>query len=209
MLEKIGKNIKSLFIQEVEDKPAGVTEQRSTGNEARGASPGMPDATGTGKVDMQKMMDRLSDILASRNQEGFDYLEYRNAIMELIQTGQSEENAFVSVYTTAKTLGITKKALVDSAKYYLSVLSEESKEFTDEIKSRQQSDIAEKEQAIEKIKNDIEQLLKDKGKLEKDVAESKVKVGAAGASFNAAYEKISSKINEDIKKMDQYVKEGR
>ena len=143
MLEKIGKNIKSLFIQEVDEKPAGGTEQRVSGSPVRGSSTGAgaAEAVSAGKVDMKKMMDRLSDILASRNQEGFDYLEYRNAIMELIQSGQSEENAFVSVFTTAKTLGITKKSLVDSAKYYLSVLDAESKEFTDEIKVRQQTKV--------------------------------------------------------------------
>jgi len=208
MLEKTGKVIKSLFIEEFEETASAPSPAQHTDSSSAQSSSSQihSSSASVSQDDLKKMMDRLSNIIALKNQEGFDYLEYRNAIKELILNGQPESTAFVSVFTTAKTLGVTKQSIVDSANYYLSILDSENKEFNDELNSRKNSDIIEKENAIEKIGKEIEKLIKEKEKLEKEIIKSKDKIVGAGSSFSAAYENIHTKIKEDIQKLDKYIK---
>jgi len=204
MLEKTGSIIKSLFIEEVEEPAASASPDPSMTQNSSPQSDPPPDSFS--QNDLKKMMDRLSNTIASKNQEGFDYLEYRNAIKELILNGQTESTAFTTVFTTAKTIGVTKQTLVDSANYYLSILDSEYKEFNDELNSRKNSDIVEKENAVKKIGSEIEKLIKEKEKLEKEILKSKDKIEGAGTAFISAYKNINSKIKEDIQKLDKYIK---
>ena len=207
MLEKTGKMIKSLFIEEMGDSTAAApaSEPSSSSAQASPSSAAVSSAS-VSNSDVKKMIDRLSEVIALKNQEGFDYLEYRNAIKELILNGQPESTAFITVFTTAKTLGVTKQSLVESANFYLSLLETENNEFNSELNSRKSSDITEKEKAIANLEKEIDKAVKEKEKLEMEIASSKDKLTGATAAFSAAYENIHTKIKDDIQKLEKYVK---
>ncbi len=57
------------------------------------------------------------------------YKETISVVKELIKNGQSEETAFKSVFTTAKTMGASKAGLVTSLKSTLALLAKEKNDF--------------------------------------------------------------------------------
>ncbi|MDH5655442.1 MAG: hypothetical protein OEZ34_06010 [Spirochaetia bacterium] len=206
MIEKTGKIIKSLFIEEVEDSAAPASSEQPSPASAQSSPSPAAASSAASNSDVKKMIDRLSEVIASQNQDGFDYLEYRNAIKELILNGQPESTAFLTVFTTAKTLGVTKQSLVESANFYISLLESENSEFNNELNSAKNSDITEKENTIAMLEKEIAKSIKEKEKLEKEIQGSKDKLSSASSAFTAAYQNIHTKIKDDIQKLEKYVK---
>jgi phosphoenolpyruvate carboxylase len=155
------------------------------------------------------MLAHLSGLIEANNQDGFDYYEYHGAVKELIQNGTADETAFVSVFTTAKTMGLTKPKLVASAKFYLSVIEKEKIAFETEAKNREKEDVIGKQKEIENTIKELEALKVKKENLEKQVSESKMKINVTAFAFNEAYTKIKAGIDEEVTKINTYLKDQK
>ena len=67
----------------------------------------------------EKSLDFLVQALESNNLPGFDYLEFKRAVLQLQEINLDEPTAYKSAVTTAATLGITKEKLLETAGFII------------------------------------------------------------------------------------------
>ncbi len=214
------KKIKSIFI--VEDEPA---EARATEAPKPDSKPEVekPVAQSVPEVAEGKLSDKFVEILSAaleqNNQQGFDYLEYRQALKNLANMPMDEPTRFKSAYAMAQTMGVTASALIESAKAYFTVLQNEQTRFNEahaQQRSRlignREGEINQLEQQIRQKTEQIAQLTreieehKQRGEaIRKEIAESTVKIETTRADFEATYEAVAGRIREDIGKMQQFL----
>jgi chromosome segregation ATPase len=149
--------------------------------------------------------------------EGFDYLEFKNSLRSIEGVIPDEGMRYKSAYEMAKTMGLTKEKLIQSATHYVNVLATEDKKFKDALanqKSKQIQSRADQLGSIEKSIQDkqktIEQLTKEietsKSQLEairNEINEAVVKIDTTNQQFVASYNLVYGQIQEDIQKIKQ------
>lgn len=221
------KKFKSLFIIEEgeanqENKPA---EEKSKSPQKEETTPvrtfQVPVAstnTGPGKV-QDKFLTVLFDALEASNQQGFDYMEFKDFLRSLANVPMDDATRYKSAFATAQTMGATKDNVVSSAKQYLSILAKEQNKFQealkgqkernltgkqDEIKSLEQT-IRNKEAEIEKLKADIDAHRQSIGTLEKEINSASEKLGQTANDFEATYQALLSQIQEDIRQIESHL----
>ena len=225
------KKIKSLFIIEDETGSEGNADQRSAAETSGGESGAAPtedikfekpvfdeDNPPKGKLN-EKFVDRLLKAIEENNMEGFDYLEYKQALQNLKTVEMDEETKFKSALAVAQTMGANKAKLVESAEHYLKVLKTEESKFVEAFKNQLSKQVTAKsnavtaiEQRIEKKKQEIERLKKeieaDSKELEKSkssIDEAKAKVEATKDGFYHAYHIVNEQIKDDLEKIKQFL----
>ena len=230
------KNLKGLFIAtdeeliEAERKRQGQSTAPSQETAAGSPNTTAPEADVTldrdiiassaeGKVD-QKFMDILLDSLTKNNQEGYDYLEYKQALQSLKKMDMEDETRFQSAFAMAQTMGATKNRLLETGQLYLDVLKKEEEKFMLSVANQRQTKIDErkqellnidkwiatKEAEIEKLKAKIEAKKASKADFQSKLSSTAKKIETVKNNFEASYQFLSGQIVEDLNKIKQYVK---
>ncbi len=155
-----------------------------------------------------RIMTQLLTILNENNQEGFDYLEYKNAIKSLESMEMDEKTRYRSAFATAKTLGVTVPKLLQSIGFYQRVLNNERIKFIKTLKENNKTNIDSREESeiLKKIaskKKQIKQLTKEISDLEKKLYGSLN--GHTSGDFEATTNKLIQEMREDIKKINKYL----
>ncbi|GAB1858662.1 hypothetical protein MHTCC0001_35020 [Flavobacteriaceae bacterium MHTCC 0001] len=218
MLDKL----KSLFVVEEEVK---ASEKKETNTKATSlqkhqetadiSSPLKP----SGNVDV-KIIEKLLQAVEKNNQEGFDYLEYKNALKALEKMPMDEATKYRSAFATASTIGASLENLVKSAQFYISVLDKENQTFLSSFKGQTKDKISAKEEDIVKFDNliksksdQIKQLTLEIQKHQTDIAaikskleESRRMMESTKANFESSYTMLKNQFDEDIVKMQNYLK---
>jgi hypothetical protein len=217
------KKFKSVFVVEAEDanaQNAGQQPQKPQ-HPAEMTAPPPPakKSTGAGAVS-DKFVDVLLGALEKNNQEGFDYLEFRQALKNLARMPMDEQTRFHSAYAMAQTMGITPAKLVDSAKVYLNVLANEQARFNEahaqqraklignreeEVKNLEAM-IQQKTEQISQLTLQIEEHRRQSEQIRSEIGESTVKIENTKADFDTTFDSVSGQIQEDIGKIQQYLK---
>jgi len=81
-----------------------------------------------------KSMDFLVQALYKNNLPEFDYLEFKQSMMALINMPMEQTLAMKSAYTTGNTVGLTKENLLKSADFYKNILQQEKIQFDAALK---------------------------------------------------------------------------
>ena len=219
------KNLKSLFIVEEEGGSKKTAEskekgsQESTAPESSSPISNAPRKIGKGQV-KNKFLEVLFGAMERANQEGFDYLEYKQALKNLAKMPMDEPTRYQSAYAMAKTMGATPENLVSTANHYLKVLKDEEGKFEQALNSQKQQQIGhrmeqmkelqsvanEKAKMIEQLKKEIQDLEKKQADLRKTVENATVKVENTKNDFIASYQSLVAQISQDVEKMKQYLK---
>lgn len=224
MLKKL-KSLKSLFIiEETETTPPSKTnESDKPMEEVRTETPVRSfqvseTASGPGKV-QDKFLDVLFGALEANNQQGFDYMEFKDFIRSLANVPMDDSTRYKSAFATAQTMGATKENIVSSAKQYLAILKNEEVKFQealqgqkqrnltgkqDEIKQLEQT-IKNKEAEIERMKAEIESHRTQIGSLEKDINAASEKLGQTASDFEATYRALQGQIENDINQIETHL----
>lgn len=165
-----------------------------------------------------KFVNVLLKAVEANNVEGFDYLEFKQALQNLSAMDMDDQTKYQSALAMAKTMGATSQNLISSANGYLKVLELEEKKFRsatvnrretqltgkqNEIKRHEQS-ISKKQAQIEKLQAEIlahEQSLK---KAQSGINNEKAKVDATVQGFMSAYHMVRAQIENDITNMKNY-----
>ncbi len=166
-----------------------------------------------------KFIDVLLKALEANNQEGFDYLEFKQSLQNLSKVDMDEKTRYQSAMAMAKTMNANSKVIIQSAKKYAQVLDQEGVKFKkaadnqrtkqvtgkeQEIKSLEKS-INTKQAQIEKLKKEIEahklSLEKTKGSINNAAA----KVQLTNDKFMAAFNVVKGQILADIEKLERYL----
>ncbi len=230
------KNLKGLFIATDEEliaaerKRAGKPVEEAASSDS-GADQSALDAdivldrneitasADEGQVD-EKFMDILLDSFTKNNQEGYDYLEYKQALQSLKKMDMDEATRFQSAYAMAQTMGASKAKLLDTGEIYLKVLKSEEEKFMTSVANQRKSKIdarrkelantdkwiAEKEQEIQKIKAQIEKKKADKEKFQAELANTANKIETVKNNFEASYKYLAGQIVDDLNKIKQFLK---
>lgn len=109
---------------------------------------------GTDKKSLQFILQALE----KSNLEGFDYIEFIQAVERLKKLPMEESLAIRSAYSTVNTVGLTKERLLESAKYYLEVLGKEKKVFEQTVEDRRLVKIERQKKRIEALEKEVREL---------------------------------------------------
>ncbi|HKK89369.1 MAG TPA: hypothetical protein VJ917_11000 [Saprospiraceae bacterium] len=109
---------------------------------------------GTDKKSLQFILKALE----KSNLEGFDYIEFIQAVERLKKLPMDESLAIRSAYSTVSTVGLTKEKLLDSANYYLDILNKEKKVFEQTVEDRRLVKIERQKRRIEALEKEVRQL---------------------------------------------------
>lgn len=167
----------------------------------------------------KKSADFLSAAIAKHSENGFDYIKYKQALNAMAKMELEEEIAFKSAYATARTMGVTKTGLVNSAKHYLQVLMNEKSQFDQALNNQVKERVASKKDQVLKFQEGIEQMKKKIEELEKKIAEYQAKIDSADDEVDKAKQKIRETkekfettfnafvdiINRDIEQVKLYI----
>jgi len=228
------KKLKSLFIVEDEnskgtdakttpasgDTVAPISKATNKGAPAKSTS-GTPVSTSDIKTNVKpdtKFLNSLLSAVESNNLNGFDYLEYKQALQSLPKH-LDEKTRFQSAYAMAKTMGTTNVKLIKAGQHYINILNKEQGKFlsaynsklesargTEQIKNLAQS-VAQKKKQIEQLQKEITDSEKVLEKKKSDINRSVAKVEMTKDKFLSAYKVVAGQIEQDIKKMQDYLKE--
>lgn len=225
------KKLKSLFI--VEDENAKPDDAKTTpisedtvapiskgGSKVSSPSPAKPVSASDIKTNAKpdtKFLNSLLSAVEANNLEGFDYLEYKQALQSLPKH-LDEKTRFESAYAMSKTMGATNVKLIQSGQHYINILNKEQGKFisayngklesakgTAQIKNLEQT-VAQKKKQIEQLQKEIADSEKVLEKKKNDVNKSVAKVEQTKDKFLSAYKVVAGQIEQDIKKMQEYLK---
>lgn len=225
-MSDILKKFKSVFIQEDESGTAQNTNQTQQSNSQHPAEMTAPppkqraaESSASGSVS-DKFVEILANALEKNNQEGFDYFEFRQALKNLAKMPMDEQTRFHSAYAMAQTMGITPVKLVESAKFYLNVLTNEQAKFNEahaqqrarlignreeEVKNLEAM-IQHKAEQIKQLTQQIEEHRQRSEQIRNEISDSTVKIENTKADFEATFASVTGQLQEDINKIQQYLK---
>lgn len=212
------KKIKSIFI--VEDPAAEKAAAEAAASPQVTGTTSSPEVSSravdtSGAAPDPKFTDLLLKAIESNNKEGFDYLEYKNSVRSLEGVIPEETMRFKSAFEMAKTMGLDKEKLIQSASYYLNVLSSEEKKFNDALQNQKakqvesrseqmaamEKGIADKQAMIQKLTAEIEESRKLLDSTKGEIEQALVKIENTKGLFVASYNLVFGQISADIEKI--------
>lgn len=217
------KKFKSVFV--IEEESAANNANTGSQHPAEMTAP-PPKNTNSGQSApasgsiSNKFVEVLAAALEKNNQEGFDYFEFRQALKNLAKMPMDEPTRFQSAYAMAQTMGVTPTKLVESAKHYLNVLSNEQSHFS-EAHAQQKSKLIgnreeeaksleaamqQKAEQIKQLTQEIEQNRVKSEQIRKEISESTVKIESTKADFEATFSSVVAQIQDDVAKIQQHLK---
>jgi len=157
----------------------------------------------------------LSKALSTADKSTFSYLEFRLAAKQLIANGQSEQQAFESVFTTASTIGVDRESLALSAEAYLKTLEAEHEKFAQAMEKRMTTGVASDQAKIDKVVQAITKLTDQQAQITAKLADAEAKkieleealknvqarVQERGKHMIAAYKAMHAEIKSDFEGM--------
>ncbi len=167
----------------------------------------------------QKFVSIFIKALEKNNQPGFDYIEFKQSLGVMAKMNIDESTAIRSAFATASTVGLTKKKLLDSAKFYGKVINQEKEHFDAALNKRINSKVGGKIKEVEKLK---EQIIKYKEKIEQlqaqiekhqhtiDTADEQIqaekeKIVGTQNNFEQTHEDFISQLKADIENFNTYL----
>lgn len=171
--------------------------------------------------DSQKFLDILFKALEEKNVQGFDYLEFMQSISNIKKQNLTDDEIklFQTGFSLAQTMNVSKNALIESGKHYLSILEEEKSHFHSSLTNNAKTKLDEKNKEIiglqksleedkvrlEALRNTIMKNEQRKNSLTEELAQAEQKVNSVKAAFNTAFLSLSEKIKTDISKIEKYL----
>jgi archaellum component FlaC len=220
------KKIKSLFIVEDPSAAAGQPESGQPSNtETAPQVGGSPENSLSSTVTLNsgqhdpKFVELLLKAIETNNIEGFDYLEYKNSLKSIENVIPDENMRFKSAFEMAKTMGLTKAKLLESANHYIGILKNEENKFkdalenqkgkqiqgrTDQLKSVEKS-IEDKKKMMEQLNQEIESASGQLDTIRKEINEAILKIETTNDQFHASYQIVFGQIQEDVQKITSFV----
>lgn len=175
----------------------------------------MFDATGLD----ERSFEFLTQALERNNLPGFDYIEFKRAVVQLIAMQQDEATAHKSAFTTASTLGLTKDKLLETAGYYRNLIEKEQAQFALALENQNATKVATRQTEVTRLRDQIERHKSEIARLQEelgsylaqiDQAESAAKTEAekldkAKVAFEKANKSILLQIDKDIENLHKFL----
>ncbi len=182
------------------------------------ASASITPSHGISSEDMGKFNVHFDELFEKANLPGPDYFEFTKMCQAMASL--PEDTKFPVVFTGLQVQGLSKEKLVNSAKHYIDIIDEDSRNFNNTIDSKIFAEIEKKKQAIsssivsmEEKKRMISQLQQEVEKQNNDIITMQQDVEEQGRSANeksVIYKTVcdmrKASIVSDVEKIQKYVK---
>ncbi len=215
------KKLKSIFIIEEADnaevnKSKSAKSKKSTQKPLGRVYENLNTIEGKPK---EKFVNILLEAINKNNMEGFDYLEYKQSLQSLKDMKMDEATRFKSAFVMASTMGVDKAKLVSSVKHYINVLKEEEIKFNQALDNQKSQRVGKRHSDLKSLKDGIiqnerkiqelqKQNDKSKAKLvaiDEEISKAKAKMEETKSGFYGSYRVVFSQMEEDLKKINQYL----
>ncbi|MEM9887416.1 MAG: hypothetical protein AAF849_16090 [Bacteroidota bacterium] len=167
----------------------------------------------------EKSLNFLIKALEKNNLPGFDYIEFKQSLGNLLAMDMLEETAFKSVYATASSVGLTKDKLLKSAAHYKQILDKEKGQFDVALQNQMTKHVEGKLKEVEKLKKQVQDYQKKIEELNNRIAKAQNTIDTADEQIQAAedkinktkdsfeftYQSIFNEIDQDIANIQQYL----
>ncbi len=213
----------SMFV-EVESAPTPVQEAKPqpTPQVSTPVTPQAPAVitapTIPGAVD-EKMVNFLLQAIEESNIPGFDYIEFRNSLAAMANNPIQEDQKYIAVFSTASTMGLTKDSLLKAIDHYQGVLDSKKKDFQTQVEQMTAREVTKREDLKAAKEAEIQALLqqiqeaqaaiaaKQQEALEinAEIGRERLNIQQTSASFEATYNFVSGKLQNDKQKIDKYI----
>jgi hypothetical protein len=232
------KKLKSIFITEDPNagnaQPSKPTNPPSRppaqptrpANNTNPSSPTMPvpPSGSFPPVTPGKPNDRFTEVLLTAmyqaNQEGFDYIEFKQALDSLSKMPMDEATRFRSAYAMGQTMGTSYDRLINTAALYMDVLKNEQVKFEQAVANQRaqqvgnkQAEVASLEETIHQKTGQIKQLTQEiqqhqqqMERLKSEMEQAVAKVEQTHQEFAASYQNIIAQIQQDVANIKNYLK---
>lgn len=177
----------------------------------------------------QVYLDHLYKFMEDQNIPGPDYFEFANTLHEMSRMAGAipEQNLFQLAFVSLKTQGITPEILIQTAQKYVMLFEKHKQEFenvlsqeiqksvnikTQEIQSLEQANkqaevkMAELQQQIQMLQ---QQMVNNAQKVAENnmfIQGESLKLNVKKAKFEKAYSIVVDKVNDNIQKIQNYIK---
>jgi len=208
-------SIKGAFIQEMPEAAVQSQPQPTAATPVWSA----PSVVAPTPVADSKSRETLLEAIEQSQLDNYDYLKFKKSVQELATVIPDESLRFKTVFTTAKTMGVTKEKLIETANHYVLVLNEELRKFneavTDQVDSRIGADeqrvqsldqtITAKHDQIKKLSEEIDALTAERTTLVTKVAQDKATLESRKTNFIGTHASMVQDIKNDIAKVSSYL----
>ena len=222
----LGDRLKSWFvIDEGTPKKSDKTEKtKSTPDNKAAASKNTPSNTSAAEGATGQVTDKFMSILLAamdkNNLEGFDYLEFKQALKNLENMPMDEKTRYQSAFAMAKTMNVTPEHLVKTAGHYVAILQQEEQKFGQALTAQRSKQIGGREQQmadlekgikakaeqIKRLTEEIEADQKTLATMKEEISGAVVKVETTKNNFIASFNSLVAHIQKDIDNMTKYLK---
>lgn len=166
-----------------------------------------------------RSVEFLTGAIEKNNLPGFDYFEFKRAVVTLTGMQIDEATAYKSAFATAATLGLTKDKLTETAAYYRNIIYKEKEHFEAALQNQTQVRVTAKEEEIKRLRDQIDRHKKDIERLQDEIAgylnqittaETSAKTEAekllkAQSDFERAHAALGLQIDRDIENIHKYI----
>ena len=166
-----------------------------------------------------RSLEFLTNALEQNNLPGFDYFEFKRALVTLRGMEVEEGAAHKSAFATAATIGLTKDKLIETANYYRNFLEKEKEKFNTALKNQMAAKVTSREDEIKRLTDQIERHKADIARLQEEMAvyrqqidqatttmtTEKDKITKASDGFEKTHASVLSQIDRDIENIHKYI----
>jgi len=166
-----------------------------------------------------KSLEFLMKALEKSNQDGFDYIEFKQSYNALTLLPMDKALAMKSAYTTGSTMGLTKETLLKSADFYKQIIQKEKVQFDSALRNQKeqkidgrkaeqqklQSQIDRNKDLISKLQAEINDYQKSIDGVDSEIAESIAKIEDSRYKFEHTFAEIIAEFNKDMELINQNI----
>ena len=138
----------------------------------------------------EKSIEFISKAIEKANLPGFDYLEFRMAVDNLKKIDFDEATAYKSVFATAKTMGLTKEKLLETAAHYKTIVQKEKEQFDAASAKQQDSKVGANLQQVAELQKEINDKELTIKQLQAEISTARGKIGTLDFERDGAAAKI-------------------
>jgi hypothetical protein len=155
----------------------------------------------------EKSIEFISKAIEKANLPGFDYLEFRMAVDNLKKIDFDEATAYKSVFATAKTMGLTKEKLLETAAHYKAIVLKEKEQFDAASAKQQDNKVGANLQQVAELQLQAE-INTARGKIstldfERDGAAAKIE--EAKTKYLFTHQSINNQMEQDMANIQKYL----
>ena len=138
-----------------------------------------------------RSLEFLTNALEAGNLPGFDYFEFKRALVTLRGMEIEEGAAHKSAFATAAIIGLTKEKLVETAGFYRNFLDKEKEKFSAALKNQMAAKVTSREDEIKRLNDQIERHTTEIARLQEEMAAYRLQIEQAGIAMDVEREKIT------------------